>query len=132
MIVNFDVLFRFLFLFLLRRPLYYLYLNGPAWIGFWEGQSPAGICSTLTAVHDMHWVMLGVSECEMLIERKFEAFAIVVYTILIILFVGCVTSHCYIGCLLLWFRRCFAWGQNKTKTNKRKKIVMSQHSDQAK
>ena len=44
-------------------------MNGPDWLGSWEGQSISDICSGLTKVNAIHWDM-DYKACEDLVDRK--------------------------------------------------------------
>jgi hypothetical protein len=63
-------------------PLRQLYLEGPAlqdW-GFWEGKDFVDICAQLTGVSAKMWET-NFGACSNLIERKFRAFVLGVYTV---------------------------------------------------
>ncbi len=47
----------------------YIFVNGPTWLGSWEGQSISDICSGLTRVNALHWD-LDTKACEDLVDRK--------------------------------------------------------------
>lgn len=53
--------------------LYYLirfvYVNGPTWLGLYEGQNEHDICSSLTKVDAEHWTKMQTA-CTNLIDRK--------------------------------------------------------------
>jgi len=50
----------------------YVYINGPTWLGSWEGQSLFDICSGLTRVDANHWTHIPEA-CADLINRKVKA-----------------------------------------------------------
>ena len=50
----------------------YVFVFGPAWLGAWEGQSPADICSGLTRIDATHW-STHEGPCVDLIDRKVHA-----------------------------------------------------------
>ena len=47
----------------------YIYIHGPSWLGFYEGQSLSDICSTITKVDAEHWQTFK-DPCLILIKRK--------------------------------------------------------------
>ena len=49
-----------------------MYINGPTWLGSWEGQSLYDICSGLTRVDASHWLQIPEA-CADLINRKVKA-----------------------------------------------------------
>lgn len=52
----------------------FVYVNGPSWLGSWEGQSEADICSGLTHVDAKHWTDgRGAEACDGLLDRKVRA-----------------------------------------------------------
>lgn len=53
----------------------FVYVHGPSWLGSWEGQSEADICSGLTHVDARHWTLSpdGPRACESLLDRKIHA-----------------------------------------------------------
>jgi len=59
-------------------PLHLLYWHGPdlGGYGMWAGAEHADACTRLTSVPAQHWREAGAPECEMLLERRFIAFAI--------------------------------------------------------
>ncbi len=65
-------------------PAKMLYFNGPAVFGFWEGKGPAEICERLTTIESSFWGHghITASECLNLIQRKYQAFLLVVYFLL--------------------------------------------------
>jgi hypothetical protein len=56
------------------RPLYF---RGPSLFGFgfWQGQAPADMCASITTVPASHW-QSHPSECEAVLRRNLDAFAI--------------------------------------------------------
>jgi len=50
----------------------YLYINGPTWLGSWEGQSLHDICSSITHVDSKHFAVVPQA-CIDLINRKVKA-----------------------------------------------------------
>lgn len=50
----------------------YVFVNGPAWLGSWEGQSSVDICSGITKVDAAHWSKMQ-DACDSLITRKVHA-----------------------------------------------------------
>ena len=65
---------------LVRTPLHYLYLRGPAlagW-GFWAGKRSADICADITHVPAHTWDTSMAPECAELVNRKFESFYVAV------------------------------------------------------
>ena len=73
---------------LLKWPLKSLYRKGPKMLYLWEGLSEENICYELTNIDALFWSTSEDSmlACEELIQRKFEAFVISVYTILVLYF----------------------------------------------
>ena len=71
---------------LLKWPLETLYRKGPRLLSFWEGLSDENICFELTNIDAVFWLSSVDAEfaCEELILRKFEAFVISVYTVLLL------------------------------------------------
>lgn len=71
---------KFVFYWLLEKPIEILYLRGPAIFGygFWEGLPRADICSRLTGVDSRHWI-ISVVECDAIIERKLQGMYIALY-----------------------------------------------------
>lgn len=52
----------------------FVYVNGPSWLGSWEGQATSDICSGLTHVDARHWAAASGSEaCTDLLDRKVRA-----------------------------------------------------------
>ena len=74
---------RYIFFVVFELPILQLYISGPsiAGYGFWQGQQPAEICSTLTTVSAKHW-QLNPVECGDLIYRRFESFMVLVYVLI--------------------------------------------------
>ena len=50
----------------------YVYIHGPKWLGSWEGQSLADICSGITKVDAEHWITISKA-CSDLVDRKVKA-----------------------------------------------------------
>lgn len=71
---------------LLKWPLKTLYRKGPRIVYLWEGLSEENICYELTNIDALFWSSSDDSmfACEELIRRKFEAFVISIYTILLV------------------------------------------------
>ncbi|CAM9114663.1 unnamed protein product [Ectocarpus sp. 12 AP-2014] len=71
---------------LLKWPLETLYRKGPRVLYFWEGLNQENICYELTNIDALFWSSSvdSVSACEELISRKFEAFVISVYGVLLV------------------------------------------------
>jgi hypothetical protein len=53
-------------------PFEYIYVNGPRWLGMWEGLPPRDICTGLTYVPSDAWSVATV-ECNLLIRRHAHA-----------------------------------------------------------
>lgn len=58
-------------------PIQCLYLRGPSF-AFYESKTPDVICAEITNVPSYHWQQ-NQYECEVLIEKKFHAFIILIY-----------------------------------------------------
>jgi hypothetical protein len=56
-------------------------MNGPTWLGSWEGQSMHDICSSLTRIDAAHWISSS-EVCKELIARKIKASAIGIISVL--------------------------------------------------
>lgn len=71
---------------LLQWPLKALYRKGPRILHLWEGLSEENICYELTKIDALFWSSSAdsVFACEELIRRKFEAFVVSVYAILLV------------------------------------------------
>ena len=65
----------------LKWPLRTLYMKGPRIIYLWEGLSEENICYELTNIDALFWLASedSVFACEELIRRKFEAFVVSFY-----------------------------------------------------
>ena len=50
----------------------YVFVNGPSWLGSYEGLSEMDICSSLTKVDAVHWQAMHEA-CQSLIDRKVRA-----------------------------------------------------------
>jgi hypothetical protein len=50
----------------------FVFVNGPTWLGFYEGQNEHDICSSLTKVDAVHWSQMQTA-CTTLIDRKVKA-----------------------------------------------------------
>jgi hypothetical protein len=59
-------------------PILKLYLLGPAFMGFWEGNSAETICAALTNVPEEHW-RLYPEICAELLERKSFSYVVILY-----------------------------------------------------
>jgi hypothetical protein len=57
-------------------PMYKLFRNGPAMLGFWQGKDDPEICAELTNTDAGFW-KVNQSECGSLIEKKFNS----IYTV---------------------------------------------------
>lgn len=70
----------------IKWPLKTLYRKGPRFIYLWEGLSEENICYELTNIDALFWSSSDQSifACEELIRRKFEAFVVSVYGLVII------------------------------------------------
>lgn len=59
---------------LVHAPFEYLYIHGPAWMGFWEGVEAGDICAGLTMVPAKDWTAPNtVAMCTSLIQRHSHA-----------------------------------------------------------
>ena len=90
----------------------YVYLNGPAVLGMWNGKPVSDICAALTNVGAQHW-RIYAQECNLLIERHVLAYAIGFYLV-----VGGWALHMYFS--HLWYkhtiwRPVLGWAQAKPK-----------------
>jgi len=65
----------------------YLYTHGPAFLGGWEGQRESVICNGLTQIDSAIWELLP-EECQALLFRKAQAYAVVAYAVLAVYGVG--------------------------------------------
>lgn len=61
--------------------MFYLYMNGPTWLGGWKGKSEWDICAQMTPVDASFW---GVNraECANMIEKDFRSVLTVVQVLL--------------------------------------------------
>ena len=84
---------------LIYDPLRVLYFRGPQlWgLGGWAGMSPEDICAQLTSVPAMSWRMHRMSDCWVLLETRFETFAISFWAIIYAVALYKIIS-------MLWFR----------------------------
>jgi hypothetical protein len=80
----------------------YIFVNGPSWLGSWEGQSVADICSGLTKIDASHWQYL-TSPCEQLIDRKVHATIVGLSTVGL----AALAWHCVSACSFYWVSRAF-------------------------
>ena len=70
---------------LFTEPLQLLYLNGPTLynVGFWNGKSNAAICSEMTGQNvDQFFWDTHPEDCQDMIDRRFQTFALNVQLIL--------------------------------------------------
>lgn len=69
----------------LKWPLRTLYRKGPRIVYLWEGLSEENICYELTNIDALFWSSSeeSMAACEELIRRKFEAFVVSVYGLLL-------------------------------------------------
>jgi len=76
-------------------PLQILYFNGPERFGLYEGSDKESICASLTHVRSEFWSASDntMIECEALLQKKFNAFAISFITICVIVKVS---YSCYL------------------------------------
>ena len=70
---------------LLKWPLKTLYKKGPRLLYLWEGLSEENICYELTNIDALFWLTSedSVFACDELIRRKFEAFVVSFYGLLL-------------------------------------------------
>ncbi|CAM9099238.1 unnamed protein product [Sphacelaria rigidula] len=70
----------------LKWPLKTLYRKGPRLLYFWEGLGEENMCYELTNIDALFWSSSddAIFACEELIRRKFEAFVISIYAILLV------------------------------------------------
>lgn len=70
----------------IKWPLKALYRKGPRFVFLWEGLSEENICYELTNIDALFWSSSDESifACEELIRRKFEAFVVSVYGLVIV------------------------------------------------
>lgn len=82
-----DVVKRLVWTFL-KWPLETVYMKGPRSLFLWEGLSEENICFELTNIDAIFWSSSEDSAfaCEELIRRKFEAFIVAVYGVLVVYF----------------------------------------------
>jgi len=71
-------------------PLYFLYLNGPSYMGCWFQLPLIQICEQLTSVSHNHW-QEHWAVCESLVHQRFMSFMYTLYIVLyyIVLFIVC-------------------------------------------
>ena len=60
----------------LRKPFEYVYLHGPAPLGFWQSLDRADICADLTNVPSGHW-QSNMHECHALVARAMDSWIVV-------------------------------------------------------
>ena len=72
-------------------PLKILYFNGPYLLGFHEGSEKETICASFTKVRSEFWSRSidTMEECDILLQRKFNAFVIGVITLVSVVTIGC-------------------------------------------
>ncbi len=99
---------------LLVSPMHRLYFKGPdlnsfgfITLGFWKGKSEQSICSHLTSIPESHW-MQHPDECDVLLQRHFDAFLVMVetalYVFMIVQIYGCITRKYFPDPLVLEIR----------------------------
>ena len=73
---------RYVFFNIFELPILQLYIYGPSFFGygFWQGQEPEVICTTLTNVPVSHWND-NPNECGALIYRRFESYMVLIYVV---------------------------------------------------
>ena len=100
--VLFNPIMTTLLAYVLDRPLFELYMFGPAlWgYGFHEGKSQSLICAEYTGIAQIHWLD-NTQECETLIMRKFNALLVTIhFAIYICVLLAVAWSAC--GCAAWW------------------------------
>lgn len=72
-------------------PLRVFYFNGPSLLGLYEGSEKETICAGLTRVRSEFWSRSAdtMEECDILIQRKFNAFVIGVTTVGVVITLAC-------------------------------------------
>ena len=85
-----------------REPLRRLYFHGPAWhgAGFWQGMSDADMCAQLSTVDAAFWGQ-HATDCTLLLERRFDSFAIAVHALMLLFIMYRVVQ-------IIWWRLCMA------------------------
>lgn len=58
--------------YIIGKPLYYLYIEGPTWIGGWQSKKAPDICSAITGVDANFWEQ-HPHECQDTIDRQFNS-----------------------------------------------------------
>lgn len=80
-------------------PLRNFYFKGPSLWGFggWENMLPEDICAHITKVSAIMWRYESMEHCLLLLENKFQAFSITIFT--------CIYAWTFLKFLQhLWFR----------------------------
>jgi hypothetical protein len=98
----FNPVFTTVLAFVLDRPLFQLFMFGPAlwgW-GFHEGKEHSLICAEYTGITELHWLQAPY-ECEALIMRKFNALLVTLHFSLYMTLVLC-TLWSVCGCALFY------------------------------
>ncbi len=72
-------------------PLRVFYFNGPSLLGLYEGSEKETICAGLTRVRSEFWSQSAdtMEECDILIQRKFNAFVIGVTAVGVVITLAC-------------------------------------------
>lgn len=63
-----------------EKPLFYVYMHGPRYLGGWKSRAEADICSAMTNVDASFW-HINAGECSDMILKDFQS----VYAVLMIL-----------------------------------------------
>ena len=64
---------------LVLRPLRRLYLEGPAYLGFWGGQAVEDVCAQMSSVAAAFWAE-HPDRCDDLVTQRLQSFVVVVET----------------------------------------------------
>lgn len=118
-----NPIIRTVLMMLLDRPLFELYMNGPAWIG-WEGQDHTDICAAMTHVSAHEWIH-NTAACDALIYRKFNALMVCVH---FALYVTTIMLLCCCYCGMTCACACAVFGScRKISRKMSRKIKINNH-----
>jgi len=72
-------------------PLRIFYFDGPAMFGLYEGTEKETICASITKIRSEFWSRSAdtMEECDILLQRKFNAFVIGFIAIVSVVTIGC-------------------------------------------
>jgi len=79
---------------LVGSPIFYVYINGPGWVGGWKSRPEEDICAQLTSVKADFWYQ-HKAQCEDLIFRDFHAIYAVVQLGLYLCFMFQLVQACF-------------------------------------